>query len=84
MSEWQPIETAPRDGTVLLGFGEAAGEINGPFCKNEVAPICWSGGRSDYPGYEWTLTCGDAYACWMRPTHWMPLPTPPKTEDAIG
>lgn len=80
MSDWQPIETAPRDGIAILGYWEWAGEINGIDHDKEIAIIFWSGGRTDYPGFEWVVRGTDAYAAWLRPTHWMPLPPPPLTE----
>lgn len=81
MLEWQPIESAPRDGTHILLFGIWAGEISG-VSKSPVIDIgIWTGGTSDFPGDDWwSLPTGDAYACWMRATHWMPLPKPPKDE----
>ncbi len=43
----------------------------------------WAGGTSDYPGNDWwALTTGDAYGCWMRATHWMPLPDKPNGASA--
>lgn len=75
MSAWQPIETAPRDGTyVLVGrdMGEPWGFVRGTGCW-------WGDGRdfvsgwicrgiSDPPG---ELGLGS-------PTHWAPIPSPPK------
>lgn len=79
MSEWQPIETAPKDGTVVLLFGLWAGEVGGIAQEPQIDIGRWSGGRSDYGSDGWWgLITGDAYGCWMRPTHWMPLPQPPK------
>lgn len=67
MSEWQPIETAPKDGTNILVFtpkGKArAGVVCGIHCG-------WWTTLFD----EWTTSDGD---CEMDPTHWMPLPEPP-------
>lgn len=61
MSEWQPIETAPRDGTLIL------------LCET---PHNWIGiGRHvDLPNDKlWLLENGwQVYA-----THWMPLPELP-------
>lgn len=78
--EWQTIETAPKDGTEVLLFGHWAGEINGIIADRKQADIgSWQGGKSDYVGnFWWRLSTGDAYACWMVPSHWMPLPPPPK------
>ena len=76
--EWQPIETAPKDGTAVLLWGLWAGEINGPDETPRVDIGQFTDGRSDYAGNDWwQLLTGDAYACWMQPTHWMPLPPPP-------
>lgn len=81
-NEWQPIETAPRDGRALLLWGIYAGEINGIKDVQVIDVGYYSNGKSDY-GSEgwWNSSGGDAYACWVRPTHWMPLPNPPKQPD---
>jgi hypothetical protein len=82
MTEWQPIETAPKDGREVLLFGIWAGEIHGLNADPTIAVGAWQGGKSDYQGDDfWALTGGDVYACWMRPTHWMPLPEPPQEGD---
>lgn len=64
MSEWQPIETAPRDrSSVLLYEDEMTGL--GPFIGY------WT-------GVQWLpLTASKSWE--TQPTHWMPLPTPPVT-----
>ena len=59
--QWQGIESAPRDGTFVLGFGPH--NTRGSY--REV--IHWWGDR-------WTITWMEGYG---EPTHWMPLPTPP-------
>jgi hypothetical protein len=68
MSEWQPIETAPKDGAwVLLGdFKEhAEGEHSQGVAR-------FTDGRwTDGFGPEWY------WANAFCPTHWMALPTPP-------
>jgi len=79
MNEWQPIDTAPKDGTVVLLYGIWAGEIHGPARSKAFDIGSFQDGRSDFPGNDWwVLGTGDYYECWMRPTHWMPLPEPPK------
>lgn len=71
MSEWQPIDSAPRDGTlILVSNGEdvgVAGFVNNRFCWAKGAGWAWEG-DGDYGGLadcDWTLT------------HWQPLPEPP-------
>lgn len=75
--EWQPIETAPKDGTEfqawlilendkLHGFWE-------PRCKYNEDGILGIWGRIDYDEEDWDYTYFQ-----LVPTHWMPLPEPPK------
>jgi hypothetical protein len=89
MSEWQPIETAPRDASILICGGtmdwdDSWGE-NIPFTGVTIAeydnpykdsPHPWRGGNTG--GH-------DTYYRY-NPTHWMPLPSPPthtgETDDA--
>lgn len=61
MSDWQPMESAPKDGTHILAFTEFG-----------VLIIHWM--KEDY-------FRDGAEASWFparRPTHWMPLPEPPR------
>lgn len=76
---WQPIETAPNDGTEVLVFGQFAGEISGPHSEREYGIACYTSGRTDYEGFEWCVLGGDYYATWCNPTHWQPLPAPPES-----
>lgn len=78
MNEWQPIETAPKDGTEIIVYGQFAGEIGGVHKVPTIGVAMWDGGRTDYAGFEWDACGTDAYAVWWKPTHWMQLPEPPK------
>ena len=65
--KWQPIDTAPKDGTrVLLTDGKFT-QI-GLWCQWLSVP-----GNPE----EWFYEGGRG---WNDPTHWMPLPTPPLEE----
>lgn len=78
---WMPIETAPRDGVVLLSFiGHGENEAqNVAICyyDEDYGPC----GYSEIAGGSgWVLSiCGhpveDQFL--VNPTHWMPLPAPP-------
>lgn len=78
MSEWQPIETAPKDRSVLLY--EPIGGWWLPEPRPGVVPHIWVGNwwkgdtlnRAQWNG-----------AMYSAPTHWMPLPAPP-TEIETG
>lgn len=68
---WQPIETAPRDGTrVLLAK------------RNEVLGIgdFWGADRAEGTTDAWFVHNGAEIA---EPTHWQPLPEPPLTSQAV-
>lgn len=71
MSNWQPIETAPKTGeSIILGFaGSDSGE--GYWMKwperNHWGEIGWFYADSD-------VLCEHPH----NPTHWMPLPEPPQ------
>lgn len=65
--EWQPIETSPKDGTVILGYrcGKIASASRVPRDDCEM----WAFGA---------LSADVAGRPDAKPTHWMPLPPPPK------
>lgn len=68
--EWQPIETAPKDGTrIILGYsGSHSCEgfwMDDP-SRNYWEDIGWFDSDSD-------VLCEHP----RKPTHWMPLPKPP-------
>lgn len=72
MSEWQPIETAPKDGRdilVWMPLGDGRGNPT-------VAVVDWyvANGES-----HWRIAEGvfGPLALDFPPTHWMPLPEPP-------
>ena len=75
MSEWQPIETAPKDGTrILIYQPEGQWKSRRDRRLEYIDTAYWhTPGNPEHPGY-WC-----AYVlCVYRPTHWMPLPEPPK------
>jgi hypothetical protein len=76
VSEWQPIETAPKDGTEVLLFGPDGMDIAAwqPETEDE-----FESGVIVAPGFDAGFF-GRVYAagCNEAPTHWMPLPEAPK------
>ena len=73
-SEWQPIETAPHETEVLLGWMNEWSEPNEWRC--EIG--CATSGR------DWPAPDGgrfSSYSMHGNATHWMPLPEPPEAES---
>lgn len=68
MSEWQPIETAPKDGTTI-DLWLQAGERIADARWNRDAWRFWC--QDEFESMDWIKIVG-------RATHWMPLPEPPK------
>jgi len=66
MSTWQPIETAPKDGTEILAWQWGEGTFVVFWCPRFFT-WKWTTHRLD----------GDEY---LYPSHWMPLPASPVTE----
>ncbi len=62
MTEWQPIETAPKDGTRVLLWRRAI--------RDQPTPIMADG--------FWCETCWVWPYILSEPTHWQPLPAPPE------
>jgi len=87
MSEWQPIETAPRDGTEILGWRDDCGAmlIRYTACDAFMSEdeIERSGldeetlFKPDWFGADFVAGCMRLEGSEL-PTHWMPLPEPPK------
>lgn len=70
--EWQPIETAPKDGPLLL-YG-----LMGPTEMLRFnGPIVTSGYYWDSID-GWYSTASTWVGPFVEPSHWMPLPEPPQ------
>ena len=70
MTEWRPIETAPTDIPILIGYMQQGdGMPRGQFVG--IGTIYLNDGRRRL----WVLNAQDREKAW--PSHWMPLPEPP-------
>lgn len=67
MTEWQPIDTAPK-GVEVLVYGRLK---DGSGSYQQVCRYY----KTHKHGYKWSVEWMDN--C-LAPTHWMPLPEPPK------
>lgn len=69
MGDWQPIETAPRDGTDIIVW------------DGEVRTVTLWGKVSHVPIFGflgvWGSDIEDVDLMNPQPTHWMPMPNPP-------
>ena len=70
--QWQPIETAPRDGTNVLLYATVPPTdmlaMDGPVIMS---------GYFDSMDDAWCSTLATFFGPFVYPTNWMPLPTPP-------
>ncbi len=73
--DWQPIETAPRDGTPVLLVDYSLGDPGDP-PGFDVFVGYWS---DDAHNRGWT--CAYYNVRTHDPDHWMPLPAPPVYEE---
>lgn len=71
--QWQPIETAPRDETILIW----------PVSYGRPAPARWW--DSTERGGYWDVAHMNVATCKrLAPTHWRPLPAPPAPTETEG
>lgn len=64
MNSWQPIKTAPRDGTRIIAW-----------C-GDYADVCFI--PYAYGEDRWMTDSRISFGGWEEPTHWMPLPDKPE------
>lgn len=86
--DWQPIETAPRDGTKILiwdagenGFGQVVARYE---TRDGWAPIGSTTDLQWIGRIRWHVAAQmylGAHQLIKTPTHWMPLPAPPKDRE---
>lgn len=84
MTEWQPIDTVPRDGTPVLAI---AAEGNLASFRGKQAVCIFGSEFYTQEGNPQHIMCFFKDEEWYRPqhdfwiscTHWMPLPEPPTT-----
>jgi len=81
---WQPIDTAPKNKTILLGYKNECDKwrtVRGQWFDQSYIDENWDecDDTSDMEGwYETSVESDDIPNCWkIRPTHWMPLPPAP-------
>ena len=72
---WQPIETAPRDDTLILLYAPIEHRYTHErdwtaWCDSWDEKWRWTGNAPEFESWSY-LSAG--------PTHWMPLPEPPVT-----
>jgi hypothetical protein len=71
VADWQPIETAPKDGTKILACNESG----------EIAVVHWAAiDNCGVKGWQISVVATDWnwYEFLIGATHWMVLPTVPK------
>lgn len=73
--EWQPIESAPKDGKRIICYR--------PYAYFQIGMAAWvtNGHGKSY----WSDLAGNSYS-WCKetpPIYWMPLPDPPAPRDSV-
>ena len=87
---WQPIETAPKDGTEILLWREDCGQFIGAYTSYDA----YASERECEELDEASLFQKDWFGAGIPwgmermegsdvPTHWMPLPPPPAIDQAM-
>lgn len=72
---WQPIETAPKDGTLIVGYGPVDMLERK---RDHMAIVFWCIKDPWVSGWE---VYGGSYLPPNMLTHWMPVPPSPESKD---
>lgn len=69
---WQPIETAPKDGTAILTYSKGCVE------NEAIIVMWWTSDKAERCGFGW-----EAYEVshMLAPDLWMPIPIPPEEQE---
>lgn len=74
MAKWKPIESAPKDGTRFLAFW------SGDYGTYTTRYHSWGESKFYNAGGRFIADCQQVPVN-RCPTHWMPLPAPPKESE---
>jgi hypothetical protein len=82
MMQWNPIETAPKDGTAVLVMrnvwpGTDSGKADSCNAHNTYVASWWAGEDGDEGEWVCYMDMPQEPRCPIEPTHWMHLPPPP-------
>lgn len=80
---WQPIDTAPKDGTRFLAYSSTSGKLF--VCRWEERPLKgghWTVYLDGEDGWIYHLGKDPQWLVVKPVTHWMPLPEPPNEKQA--
>ena len=81
MTTWQPIETAPRDGTTILLYGP----VKGQWLDNLTIPVAATWVIQPEELYllgAWFLTHKHEVPFWRKATHWLAVPPRPTNKES--
>lgn len=84
MSDWQPIDTAPKDGTEVFLYvpGDSLHPTAGRYKTREYFSEEYDDPDYQEEGWYWSFGYpSDFHQEVLTPTHWMPLPEPPEEEE---
>lgn len=81
MSEWQPIETAPKDRTIIgwYPYHAIVSEGGSIWIMRWIKDEYSNNPKPHWSASGWAWGIKDQRA--RQPTYWMPLPAPPNTAN---